>query len=88
MELPGAADLHAWRAAWNVFQSATVMCGVACGATLDRYAARFEQRCRDFPTAWRLCVQADTLCRFEYGNDLAVGTRSSVHTRYDPTTKM
>lgn len=29
-----------------------------------------------------------TLCRVEYGNSLAVGTRRSVHTLYDPTKKI
>jgi hypothetical protein len=42
------------------------MLDIARPATLDLYAASFEERCRRYPKAWHLCAQADIRCRSEF----------------------
>jgi hypothetical protein len=66
LEIPGADCLDTWRDCWAVFKTAAVMLDVARPATLDLYAASFEDRCRRYPKAWHLCAQADIRCRSEF----------------------
>jgi len=66
LELPGADCLDTWRDCWAVYKTAAVMLDLARPATLDIYAANFEERCRRYPRAWHLCAQADIRCRSEF----------------------
>ena len=58
--------MDTWRDCWAVFKTAAVMLDLARPATLDSYAANFEDRCRRYPRAWHLCAQADIRCRAEF----------------------
>ncbi len=65
-EQPGPSCLEAWRDCWGVFTSAALMLQLASVATLQRYAARFEERCKRYPRSWHICVIAEDRCRSEF----------------------
>ncbi len=66
VEQPGPSCLEAWRDCWGVYTTAALMLQLATQSTLQRYAARFEERCGRYPRSWHICVVADDRCRSEF----------------------
>ena len=64
-ELPGAGNLEAWQACWEIYKTAAIIDGAAAPATLDRYAGEFAAHCRRYPDCWGICAQADIRARTE-----------------------
>ena len=65
VEVSGPPSYEEWEKSWLVFKTAAISLSLATPTTLDAYARRIREMAKEFPQAWYLLVQTDSIMRAE-----------------------